>query len=147
MTDTSTIWNPGQLSADWNLVGSQLQSGGDLETAFLISLFTDRIANPDDVIPDGTTDPRGWWGDDAQQPIGSRLWLLERVKLTNAVAGRAKDYVVEALQWLIDDGVLTRVDVSTEIVFSNQLRLRVVGYFGTASTPAIDYQWVQKGFN
>jgi phage gp46-like protein len=147
VTDTSTIWNPGQLHGDWNLVGAQLQSGGDLETAFLISLFTDRVANIDDVIPDGTTDPRGWWADDQERPIGSRLWLLERVKLTNAVAARAKDYAAEALKWLIDDGVLVRIDITTEIILSNQLRMRVIGFASAGSKAAIDYQWVQQGFN
>ena len=62
MSDTSTIWRD-FTRGDWVMNGAQLQSGGDLTTAVLISLFTDRQARSDDVIPDGTTDQRGWWAD------------------------------------------------------------------------------------
>lgn len=91
---------------------AELVSNQDLFTAVLISIFTDRVAAADDVIPDGTTDPRGWWGDAGQvYPIGSRLWLLGRAKATNATLLAAKGYIVEALQWLLDDGVAAAIDV------------------------------------
>src|SRR5260363_352074 len=70
----------------------------DLQIAVMISLFTGRQARPDDVIPDGSTDARGWWG---KPNIGSRLWLLERAKATEATRQQARDYMTEALQWLI----------------------------------------------
>ncbi|WP_235210433.1 phage GP46 family protein [Caballeronia sordidicola] len=39
----------------------------------LNSLFTDRQARADDVIPDGSDDPRGWWRDtDPLHPIPMR---------------------------------------------------------------------------
>ncbi len=130
MSDTATFWNSALGFADWLLVGTNLAAGNDLETTMLISVFTDRIANPDDVIPDGTADPRGWVGDLGQPvPIGSRLWVhLSRAKLTQAVANQAKDDVAEALQWMLDDGVVAKFVITTEIVLPRQLSLRVDAY-------------------
>lgn len=86
-----------------------------LETAIIISLFTDRLANEDDVIPDGTSDRRGFWGDALSHVpgdlIGSRLWLLSREKQTTDVLRRAEEYAYEALEWMIDDGVAKSIKV------------------------------------
>ncbi|MFM0220017.1 phage GP46 family protein [Paraburkholderia caledonica] len=81
----------------------------------LVSIFTDRTSNPDDVIPDGAGDPRGWRGDIGEEkPIGSRLRLLDRLTQTQEVLNNARDYINEALQWLIDDGVVASIDVQTQ---------------------------------
>ena len=87
-----------------------------LVRAVIISLFTWRRAHDDDVLPNTGMSRMGWWGDSfppvANDRIGSRLWLLARSKLTDSTAQQAQDYAEEALQWLIDDGVAARVDVS-----------------------------------
>lgn len=111
--------------------GIDLIGGQDLYTAVLISLFSDRTAAADDVITDGTTDPRGWWGDAtptgaaAVSPIGSRLWLLYRSKAIQATLLAAKGYIVEALQWLVDDGVAAAVDVFVEWTTPTMLGCRI----------------------
>ena len=114
MTDIATVWSLDDLSGDWIVAGTDLQSGDDLVTAVVISLFTDAEADADDVIPDGTDDPRGWVGDaDSDRPIGSKLWLLSRTTLTAQTLLTAADYMRAALQWLLDDGVVSMIDVST----------------------------------
>ena len=113
MSDISTIWNVDTGVGDWSVSGGALASGDDLETAVLISVFSDRLADDDDVLPDGSTDRRGFWGDeDEDVPLGSRLWLLGRSRLTADVANTAKIYIEESLKWLIDDGVATSVKVT-----------------------------------
>lgn len=86
-----------------------------LETAVIISLFTDRQADADDEIPDGTGDVRGWWGDVLNPVngdlIGSRLWLLHREKQLENVRKDAETYAYEALEHLLDDGVATSINV------------------------------------
>ena len=140
MSDTSTVWNSALQYGDWVLVGANLQTGNDVETAVLISLFTDRLANPDDTIPDGTNDPRGWVGDLGQNVlIGSRLWLLGRSKLTPKVAATAQSMAAEALQWMIDDSVVARFDIITEIVLPNQLDMQVVAYKQDGTKIAMDF--------
>lgn len=112
MPDIKHVWNPDTMSGDWLIVAGDLAKGDDLATSIVVSLFTDRVANADDVPPDGTDDRRGWWGDTVNgRPLGSRLWLLSREKTTQETLNRARDYCREALQWLLDDKVAASVDV------------------------------------
>jgi phage gp46-like protein len=92
--------------------------GAKLVRAVWLSLLCHRTAEPDDALPDPSGDPpdrRGWWGDsDATVPgdrFGSRLWLLYRTRGAD-VPGRAEEYVREALQWLLDDGLASVVTCS-----------------------------------
>lgn len=124
------------------LQGGFLESGDDLATSVYISLFTDRLADASDAIPDGSNDRRGWWGDlDQAVPIGSRLWLLDRSKLTPDVAKRAKDYINESLKWMIDDKVVAAVTVTTTIVAPNMLSVLIVLQQSSGATRAIAFQW------
>lgn len=96
--------------------------------AVVISLFTWRRAATDDPVDD---DERfGWWGDSyptiADDLIGSRLWLLRRVKLTADTQRDAEFYAREALQWLLDDQQVLEVEVLTERADSHRLNLRVI---------------------
>lgn len=138
MSDISINWSPALSRGDWTLLGAQLQGGTDLVSAILISLFTDRVAGPDDVIPDGTTDPRGWWGDDAAYPIGSRLWLLSRAKQTDDTLALAQGYIAEALQWLIDDGVVARFGITVEWSSPGRLGARIVAYESSGTAIALN---------
>ncbi|ESQ78447.1 phage GP46 family protein [Asticcacaulis sp. YBE204] len=130
MTDIALRYEPSRLAFDAFFNGPDFATDDGLYTAVLISLFTDRRANPDDVIPDGTNDPRGWWGDAfatvENDRIGSRLWLLKRSKITAEVLRKAKDYAEEALSWLIEDGVAGSVVVTTEKQDSHIIAIGVV---------------------
>jgi len=99
-----------------------------LVRAVVISLFTWRRASPDDPIDD--EERYGWWGDSypsiADDRIGSRLWLLRRVKLTAATRRDAEFYAREALQWLLDDGQVLDVEILSEQADVNRLNLRVI---------------------
>ncbi|OGQ60735.1 MAG: hypothetical protein A3J24_06385 [Deltaproteobacteria bacterium RIFCSPLOWO2_02_FULL_53_8] len=47
--------------------------------------------------------------------FGSRLHLLQRAKATNHTASTAKDYCIEALKWLLDNGRADSIEVETEL--------------------------------
>lgn len=101
---------------DGQQVSFGLDAAEPLVRAVVISLFTWRRANPDDELP---AEARlGWWGDtfptEANDRIGSRLWLLARAKLTAETPRRAREYAEEALRWLVDDGVAGRIEVEAE---------------------------------
>lgn len=110
MTDIRTTWDPAVSAGDWLIDPPALAEGMDLETAVLISLFTDARAADDDLVPGAADDRRGWWAG----PLGSRLWLLAREKATNEVRLRAQDYCRDALQWMLDDKVADRIEVNAE---------------------------------
>lgn len=143
MSDISTIWNA--TSGDWALAGADLKSGDDLATAVVISLFTDRVAQGDDEIPDGSGDPRGWHGDDAAAPIGSRLWLIFRAKRTQQTLTDAQSYAQEALQWMVDDGAIADFDVYVEWQNPSTLAMRVTLFKNDGTQQALAYAWVWNG--
>jgi len=112
--DVYLLWDNTNAGGDWSLADGDLQTGQDLETACLVSLFTDKLATPDFVPTDGSSDRRGWWADPyLDQPLGSNLWQLERAKKTRDTLGLAKRYAEDALEWLVTDGVASDIAVNT----------------------------------
>jgi phage gp46-like protein len=111
--DITILWDNSNALGDWGLAQGDLLTGQDLETACLVSLFSDHLATPDFIPTDGTTDRRGWWADLYDQPLGSNIWQLERAKTTRDTLGTARRYALDALQWLVDDGVVRQIFVNT----------------------------------
>lgn len=116
MADIRSVFIDLEQGVDYALEKLGLSEDDGLDTAVVISLFTDRRAEPGDVIPDGTDDVRGTWLDSfpVQEGdlMGSRLWLLDREKQLPEVMAKAKEYCEEALQWMVDDGVARSVTVT-----------------------------------
>jgi phage gp46-like protein len=174
MADIATVWNSDTGYADWVLsfphvsivqdetgasvldtigapiadgdppfiVGQGLLAGNDLATSVLISLFTDATAGLDDVIPDGSNDPRGWAGD---PDIGSKIWLRLRSKRSVSLLALVQDDARSALQWLIDDGVASSIDLSTEWQAPSRLAVQVVIRRFGARSITVKYSWAWEG--
>jgi len=126
--DIETFIFPDDLGVrcDFAVGGGGLSAEHDIKTAVLISLFTDRRAEPDDPLPDETASRRGWWGDALNsRRIGSRLWLLGREKQLREVVNRAREYAEEALAWLVEEGVARSVQVTAEIAAPGWLGMRI----------------------
>lgn len=104
------------VTVDWSLLADgTLDDTQALATAIIVALGTDRLADTSDLMPDpDDIDRRGWWGDyDSEEiwdgwPIGSRLWLLQRDKITGSGAqrgpttARVEHYIYEAIQPFLD---------------------------------------------
>lgn len=142
MSDIRTTWDVRRSFGTWRLSGKDLEDGHDLETSIIISLFSDAAAKPDDVIPDGSKNPRGWWGDpDPKYPLGSRLWMLYRAKKTGDVLARARDYSSEAVKWMIDDGIVAKFEITTEYTQKQMLGIRVVAFKHDGAVVAMNFNW------
>lgn len=103
-----------------------LDGDGTIKTAILLSLFTDRRAGPSE-IPAFQTDPRGYWGDHIAGSTfrtGSKLWLHRRAKNAPFEVAQIVATCREALDWLLEDGLVHRVEVLPEVRRDN-LRLKV----------------------
>ena len=119
------------VTLDWSLLSNgTLDDTKALATAVCIALGTNALASPDDLLPDPDSNDRcGWWGDlDAELiwggwPIGSKLWLLRRSKITPAAAQQGstlamvENYIRDAIQPFVDRKIcsgfgvwVTRVD-------------------------------------
>lgn len=104
-----------------------------LQTAVINSLFTDRRAGVDDKLPQGETDRRGWVGDEfttddfdsRSDPWGSLLWTCYGGKSSQELLERARFAAAEALDWMVRDGIASRVSVIAQWVGERQDRLAV----------------------
>lgn len=148
MSDVATvlIQEVDSFRFDWQMAGPSLLQDDGLETAVILSLFTDRRAADDDLPTSAQPeDRRGWWGDtfaDASgDQIGSRLWLLAREKQTQATLLKARDFAREALAWLVDDGVARSVTVDASWMPERSGVLVMVIEIARAAKPVSRYQF------
>jgi phage gp46-like protein len=101
-----------QLMWDKHCADIDYERGNEVLTNIIASLFTDARAHNDDILPDGSADRRGWWGNSfSDKKIGSRLWLLSREKQLSSVLKRAQEYAEESLQWMIKERLIKSVTV------------------------------------
>jgi phage gp46-like protein len=146
---------------DWLILpNGMLDETQALATAITIALGTDARANADDPLPDpDSTDLRGWWGDDqAQQiwngwPIGSRLWLYQRAKLTDAAARKGatvaqidRDIRV-CLQPFVTNRIVSGFTVSVVRTGVNNVEATILVYRAAQPTIELRYQtlWDEIG--
>lgn len=110
---------PDTFIYDLSVKDSAIDSDDGLRTAITISLFSDARAQAGMTVPD-PTDLRGWWGDSyADTPgdvFGSRIWTLIGEKVTPNLLVQLDELIREALQWLIDDGLVSGIEVELEIL-------------------------------
>ena len=133
MRDIGIAWDTANGRGDWadaaqDAAYAALPNAvdGDLVAAALVSLFTDRRASADFVPPDRTGDRRGWWADAYEpDPIGSRLWQLERARRTPQTLLQARDCCTEALAWMQRDGIAANIGVLTFWAGRTALGIRV----------------------
>jgi phage gp46-like protein len=113
--DIAIAWVPALFEGDWFAALGGLATDGGIHTAVCVSLFSWRRAEAGYVPPAGSSpELMGWWADTyTTTPIGSRLWQLRRAVKTDetTLLRRAEDICLEALQWLVDDGVASGVSV------------------------------------
>jgi phage gp46-like protein len=69
------------------------------------------------------TDKGSWWAD---PDFGSELWLLRQSgKVDGQTAGTLRRMVLECTQWLVDDGLVKKIDCETERAGKNEILYRV----------------------
>lgn len=121
----------GGPNIDIDIQGGDLVAENGLETAVLVSLYSDRYVPPEELPPGFAEagDPRGWWADAiAETPndrIGSRFWLLARGKINNDTANLMREFAQEALLWMQEAGIAERVDTTSEVVSGQTVQLFV----------------------
>lgn len=113
---------------DLSILRWDLETDDGFEAAILISLFTDARVTEEELSA-GDTELRGWWGDAVENPdqqnTGSKLWLLDRTQITDEVLEAARQYSLEALQWLLDDGIVGTVDVDVTRLDTSSISIAV----------------------
>lgn len=149
MIDLRLQWDPINQRADLVLLpDGTFDTSHVLETMLIICWFTDRRADPGDPVTPGD-DPRGWWGDSyvgqdyPGDRIGSKLWLRRTTQsgILNIIRGD----LIEATQPLIDDGIITGIDVQTWFDATNPRRINAAAVLsrvdGTTEQLQFDGVW------
>jgi phage gp46-like protein len=146
MPDITIVVGP-DGRADWSVGNGGIVTGGDLVTAIYVSIFSWGVLPADQAPPDGTGDPRGWWGDTYEdRPIGSLLWTLQRAVISDrpSFLARAKQLVVLSVDWIEADGVASSVDVSCWFPAPETLGIDVAVMQPTGLTRA-KFEWAWQG--
>lgn len=119
------FFDVGGACPDLIIEKGDLKADNGLETAALISMFSDKRITFEE-LPRGETDRRGWWADliseQAEDEIGSKLWRLEAVgKVNNQTAIELEAIIAEAFNWMLEDGLASRLIVSAERTETNEV--------------------------
>lgn len=119
-----------------------------LETAVLISLFSDKRANIEDIIPDlNSDDRRGWWGDTLNNSlIGSKFWLLSREKTGLNLNSTVEEYTLDALKWMVSDGIAKSVTctVTRTGTYSYRIATKISRSNNNDITFTFYYNWLAQ---
>lgn len=148
VTNLAGIW------ADWLLKpDGSLDETEELVNIVKVALLTWGLAAADDILPDlDSTDRCGWWGDvDAETiwdgwPIGAKIWLLKRSKITPAEARegstlvRAEQYCRAALQPMIERRICTAIDVEATRASIERINVLVTVYRGRQEKIELRFQ-------
>lgn len=135
MADIALVWNAAEGHADlaMNATGTDLLLDDGLTTATIISLFTDAEAPPGAVIPDGSTNRRGYWGDmplnstndTATVTTGSLLWLYENALQTQDNRLAIQAAAENALAWMVTAGIAGSVNATATYPALGQCDLQI----------------------
>ena len=130
--------------------GGNIEMTDGLGPAVMLSLFTNRHALENEIPKE--EDQGGWWGDAFTEhegdQEGSRLWVqLRNGKMSQDFINETEEIALEALQWLIDDGVADSITVD---VFASRrdgmprddmAGIHVKVYRGNKAAPAYESTW------
>ena len=145
MSDLAFLAN-GDLDADLKIENGDYSEDKGLQTAVLISLYTDRYVDPED-LPPNISDPQGWWGDSLLDKEGdrwgSRLWVYDRIgKINTDTRNGMRSACEEALEWMVDEGIAEKVVVSAVLVQNTRIDISIEIYRPVGEENAVfDFLW------
>lgn len=155
----NTFFPKYNVTVDWMLLDDgTLDDTQALASAVIVALGTDRLAEATDRLPDpDSTDRRGWWGDLETEeiwdgwPIGTRLWLLQREKITGpgalqgATVARVEQYIREAIQPFLDRRIGSAMSVQATRVDKQRIDALVRIYRGPTLEIELRYAVLWEG--
>jgi phage gp46-like protein len=80
-----------------------------------------------------------WWAD---SEFGSELWLLKQTGKTNEqTVGTFRRMVLEAVQWIVSDGLAQKIECDAERSGKNAIAYTVVIYRASGDNETIKEVW------
>jgi phage gp46-like protein len=144
MTDIAILPDGYFAPFDIYISESGFEADDSLETAVIISLFTDRRL-PESLALVENSDRKGYWGDLAESDgyqWGSLLWTMYRQVITDTVITSCRQFAEESLQWMIDDRIAESVTVTAERAGTYQINIGIdIVKRDTRDTLRYSYLW------
>lgn len=79
--------------------------------------------------------------------VGSRIYLLQRTTLTNTTVELARGYLEQALAWLKDDGVVSRIAINVQRRGNDILTAEITLYRNDGSSQLITFDDLWSALN
>ena len=106
---------------DWNEKVGDLNTVDGLETACLVSLFTN--ARLEESVAQIPMSRSGWIGNirTAKEPrqLGCKLWSLENARLTTYLLTQRKEACTRAFDWMLKDRIVRNVSAESSYNYDN----------------------------
>ena len=107
-----------------------LENGDFLDSSLLYAILGERRASESEVPI--SENRRGWIGNEGKLfENGSKIWLFEQSRLTRSILNDIQSAALDALSYLIDDGLATNVETTATI--QNRVVILQVDIFVTPS--------------
>lgn len=85
------------------------------------------------------TDKGRWWAD---KEFGSEIWKLRHVgKIMPSTVGTFRQFVLDSLKWLIDDGLAATIECEAEQRERNTIAYRVIVTRPDGKTISVEESW------
>jgi phage gp46-like protein len=98
-----------------------------LDTSIIMSLLIDSRAESSEVAEPSLR--RGWIGNEQNETpdhqIGSKLWLLDQSRNDQSAINRGEAYILNGLQWFLDENLAKDIQVSGQKVSDDQINFDV----------------------
>jgi phage gp46-like protein len=150
------------INLDWwqQPITGLIDETNDLKSAIVVALCSDALADTADALPDPNSDDRrGWWGDlDADTiwggwPLGSKLWLLTRAKITDSAARegatvtRVQTYIALAIQPFVTNHIISTYALDVQQTTYEQIIATLTLYRGPRTMIQMQFQTVWDELN
>ena len=98
------------FTVDHGQIQFDLDATDTLVDAAIVSLFTNSRAYPEDEFLDQTQG--GYWGDLlGKEPLGSKLWTLQREVKSSDVLDKSEEYGMQAIAWMKEEGLFESINL------------------------------------
>jgi phage gp46-like protein len=126
MQDIEFVKNETSKTYDIAIENGDLKAVDNFDTAINMSLLTNIRAGIDVIIPENRN---GWLGNTESifpgRVIGSLLWILSQARLNQDNINKAVDYSTKALNWMIEDNVVSNITVNGSILPKQGIQLEI----------------------
>ena len=134
------IYNSDIYSSGFGMCDISFTEGTTLQSVVLMSLLSWRKCSVSEL--DSDSNRYGYWIDTPSNRFGCRLWTLRRSKLTANTVILVKQFIKEALEWMMDEGICSAIEVrATQTSDRIMANVTIIKNTGDTESVTFDDLW------